>query len=91
MLILAGRDLQSETLDTCRGLLRTKVLSKLGEPIHYSADLEARLPDLIRSVGEQGLEGLVAKSRNSLYEPGQRSGAWRKIRINRGQEFVIGG
>jgi hypothetical protein len=28
---------------------------------------------------------------NSLYEPGQRSGAWRKMRVNRGQEFVIGG
>ena len=25
------------------------------------------------------------------YEPGQRSGAWRKMRPNRGQEFVIGG
>ena len=29
--------------------------------------------------------------RNSSYEPGSRSGAWRKMRINQGQEFVIGG
>jgi bifunctional non-homologous end joining protein LigD len=36
-------------------------------------------------------EGLVAKRRNSIYEPGQRSGAWQKMRVNRGQEFVIGG
>ncbi len=91
VLILAGRDLQSETLDTRRELLRTKVLSKLDEPIRYSADLDAGLPDLIRSVREQRLEGLVAKRRNSAYEPGQRSGAWRKMRINEGQEFVISG
>jgi hypothetical protein len=42
-------------------------------------------------VKAQGLEGLVAKRRDSRYEPGQRSGAWQKVRINRGQEFVIGG
>jgi len=91
LLILAGRDVRSETLDTRRELLRTKILTKLDEPIRYSAELAADLPDLIHSVREQGLEGLVAKRRNSPYEPGQRSGAWRKMRINRGQEFVIGG
>jgi hypothetical protein len=25
------------------------------------------------------------------YEPGLRSGAWRKMRVNRTQDFVIGG
>lgn len=39
----------------------------------------------------QGLEGLVAKARDSRYEPGQRSGAWQKMRVNQGQEFVIAG
>jgi bifunctional non-homologous end joining protein LigD len=38
-----------------------------------------------------GLEGVVAKRLDSSYEPGSRSGAWRKMRINLGQEFVIGG
>jgi bifunctional non-homologous end joining protein LigD len=37
------------------------------------------------------LEGIVAKRRDSRYESGMRSGAWQKMRINRGQEFVIGG
>jgi len=87
LLILAGRDLRSETLDTRRELLRTKILSKLDEPVRYSAEWSANLSDLIRSVPEQGLEGLVAKRRNSIYEPGQRSGAWRKMRINQGQEL----
>jgi bifunctional non-homologous end joining protein LigD len=42
-------------------------------------------------VKAQGFEGLVAKRRDSRYEPGMRSGAWQKMRVNRGQEFVVGG
>ena len=45
----------------------------------------------MQSVREQHLEGLVAKRRESIYEPGQRSGAWRKMRVNLGQQFVTGG
>jgi hypothetical protein len=51
----------------------------------------APLDDLIQSVKASGLEGLVAKRRDGIYEPGLRSGAWQKMRVNRGQEFVIGG
>lgn len=46
---------------------------------------------LIESVKAHGFEGLVAKRLDSRYEPGLRSGAWMKMRVNRGQEFVIGG
>jgi ATP-dependent DNA ligase len=42
-------------------------------------------------VKAQRLEGLVAKRRDSRYESGLRSGSWQKMRVNRGQEFVIGG
>jgi bifunctional non-homologous end joining protein LigD len=85
LLILRGRDLRFEALERRRELLKTKVLSKLHEPIRYSPSLDANLPELIRSVREQGLEGLVAKRRSSVYEAGQRSGAWLKMRVNRGQ------
>jgi ATP dependent DNA ligase C terminal region len=40
---------------------------------------------------EFGLEGLVAKKPNSVYESGRRSGAWVKYKITKSQEFVIGG
>ena len=53
--------------------------------------LEASLSDLIQSIRAQGLEGLVAKRANSKYEPGQRSGAWMKMRLNQAENFVIGG
>jgi bifunctional non-homologous end joining protein LigD len=91
VLIVSGEDVLSEPLKGRRELLHTRVLSKLDEPIRESPVLEASLPDLIRSVKAQGLEGIVAKRADSRYEPGQRSGAWQKMRVNQGQEFVIGG
>jgi ATP-dependent DNA ligase len=42
-------------------------------------------------VREQGFEGIVAKRRDSLYEPGKRSVAWQKMRVLQSSEFVIGG
>jgi DNA ligase D len=39
----------------------------------------------------QELEGIIAKRLDSRYEPGQRSGAWVKIKNVGRQEFVIGG
>ena len=91
VLILAGRDVMGEPLTTRRELMERHVFPKLSEPIRYSPPLDARLSDLVHSVKAQGLEGLVAKRRDSRYESGERSGAWMKMRVNRGQEFVIGG
>ena len=91
VLVLAGRNVMSETLEARRELLERRVLPKLADPVRYLGELDAELRDLIASVKEQGFEGLVAKRRDSRYEPGLRSGKWMKMRINRGQEFVIGG
>src|SRR3954464_146986 len=81
VLILAGEDVTSEPLVRRRELLQTRVLSKLDEPIRESPILDASLPDLIRSVKAQGLEGIVAKRLDSRYEPGLRSGVWQKMRL----------
>jgi DNA ligase D-like protein (predicted ligase) len=91
LMVLAGRDVTREPLTVRRRLLETKVLSKLTEPVRYAGPLEATLPVLVQSVKAQGFEGLVAKRLDSRYEPGLRSGAWMKMRVNQGQEFVIGG
>jgi len=40
---------------------------------------------------KQGLEGVVAKRADSIYQPGLRTGLCTKYRINLNQEFVIGG
>lgn len=90
-MVLGGRSLAGEPLSVRRELLETKVLPKLVEPVRYVGLLDAPLSTLIQSVKADGLEGLVAKRLDSRYEPGLRSGAWLKMRVNRGQEFVIGG
>jgi ATP-dependent DNA ligase len=83
--------LRDLTLEQRRGKLETDVFPLLDEPIRPSPVLPGSLSDLIKAVKEQGLEGLVAKQRGSRYEAGERSGAWQKMRVNEGQEFVIGG
>jgi bifunctional non-homologous end joining protein LigD len=40
---------------------------------------------------KEGWEGLIAKDAASPYQPGRRSPAWRKIKLQKQQEFVVGG
>jgi bifunctional non-homologous end joining protein LigD len=64
---------------------------KFADPVRLSQTLEAGVDELVRAAGEQGLEGIIAKKVSSSYEPGARSGAWVKFKVNQGQELVIGG
>jgi ATP-dependent DNA ligase len=57
VMILAGKDVMSESLSARRELLQSRVLTTLGEPIRESPELDASLPDLISSVKAHGLEG----------------------------------
>jgi bifunctional non-homologous end joining protein LigD len=47
--------------------------------------------ELLRAVRLRGMEGLMAKRLDSPYEPGRRTTAWRKVKIRRRQELVVGG
>ncbi|MFN8038507.1 MAG: non-homologous end-joining DNA ligase [Acidimicrobiales bacterium] len=47
--------------------------------------------ELLAAVEARGLEGLVAKRVDAPYEPGRRSAAWRKLKVRRQQELVVGG
>jgi bifunctional non-homologous end joining protein LigD len=85
-----GNDLRMQPLDKRRELLRTKAMPKL-PAIHFSDSFPADAEKMISAVRAQRLEGIVAKRLDSLYEPGRRNGAWVKMRIGGGQEFVIGG
>jgi len=91
VMVLSGRDVKDDPLTARARLLEQRIVPKLAEPVRHVGAIDASLRDLVHSVREQGLEGLVAKRRTSRYEPGLRSGAWMKMRVNRGQEFVIGG
>jgi DNA ligase D-like protein (predicted ligase) len=91
VLVLGGRNIMPEHLSVRRDLLRRHVLPTLHDPVRECPELNAALQDVIQAIRTQGLEGVIAKNLNSSYEPGRRSGSWRKMRLNKGQEFVIGG
>jgi ATP-dependent DNA ligase len=61
------------------------------DPLRLSPLLRAPSGQVLEAVRKLGLEGVVGKRSGSVYEPGERSGAWIKHRTNREQEFVIGG
>jgi bifunctional non-homologous end joining protein LigD len=55
--------------------------------VHAEADGEA----LYSAALATGFEGVMAKRRDSRYQPGRRSPSWRKIKAKVSAEFVIGG
>jgi ATP-dependent DNA ligase len=76
----------------CPGMERRALLKSVRDKRTRIADyFEAAPTDLLSAVREQRLEGVIGKRKDSVYQPGKRSGAWTKCRVNRGQEFVIGG
>jgi bifunctional non-homologous end joining protein LigD len=88
LLHLNGKDLRTHPLEERRAALQ-KVLR--GSDVEFSAELPGSPDDVVQAVASVGLEGVVAKRRDSKYEAGKRSGAWQKFKVQLRQEFVIGG
>jgi bifunctional non-homologous end joining protein LigD len=90
LLQLDGKDLTALPLTTRKEMLQ-QLCSAAGDPIRYSGELGDDAGALLREVQRRGLEGIIGKRANSVYEPGRRSGSWIKLKCVREQEFVIGG
>jgi len=90
LLVYKGRDLTRLALIERRQLLGS-LLNFDSARIRIVDFLQASAADMLHAVRQQGLEGIIGKRKDSIYEPGKRSGAWIKYRVNRGQELVIGG
>lgn len=85
---LEGKNLSTMPLQDRRAKL-PQILGQSG--ILLSQVLEGTAAKVIEVVRGMQLEGVIAKRRDSLYEPGERSGAWVKLKLDRQQELVIGG
>jgi bifunctional non-homologous end joining protein LigD len=59
--------------------------------VRYNANLSGSPEDIIQTIKAAGLEGVIGKKRDSLYRAGTRVTTWLKFKINKAQEFVIGG
>ncbi len=89
LLCYQNRDTTRLSLVERRELLRS--LKFQSPRIQFLDFLETSAANMVAAAKQQGLEGVIAKRKDSLYQPGRRTGAWIKYRINKGQEFVIGG
>jgi bifunctional non-homologous end joining protein LigD len=90
LLQLNGKTLVSLPLEVRKNVLES-LCADAGDPIRYSGAIGGDANQLLNEVGRRGLEGIIGKLRNSVYEPGRRSGAWIKLKCVNEQEFVIGG
>jgi len=89
ILVLKGKDVSVLPLEKRRQIL-DRVL-KRNDHISSSPAEAGSSKKILTFVKQHGLEGVVAKRLDGIYEPGQRTGSWCKFRINLGQEFVVGG
>lgn len=90
LLNFEGEDHLGAPIERRRQLL-TGLLRAAADSLRLSPLLQSPASHVLDAVQKLGLEGVVGKRCGSLYEPGERSGAWIKRRVNQAQEFVIGG
>jgi bifunctional non-homologous end joining protein LigD len=84
-----GQDLTGERLDVRRA--RLPALASTDAVLRLSQDLPGGAADVVKALRDAGVEGVIAKRRDSTYQPGERSNDWVKLKLERQQEFVIGG
>ena len=89
LLYLNGRDLRQVPLRQRKRLLGLAVVPC--ERIRAVAYVEAEGEAFFGVAAQLGIEGIVAKRRDSRYEAGARSRSWLKIKRVLAQEFVIAG
>jgi bifunctional non-homologous end joining protein LigD len=90
VLHLDGRSTLDDTYDERRALLETL---GPGSGTWALAPSVVDVPgaQVLKTAVELGMEGVVAKRRDSRYRPGARSKEWIKVKAERMQEAVIGG
>jgi bifunctional non-homologous end joining protein LigD len=86
----AGYDLRDVPLVERRAVLQRIVERKPHPNVRFSAVFEAPPHEMLNSACRLGLEGIIAKRRDSAYVC-RRSSDWIKLKCKRRQEFVIGG
>jgi bifunctional non-homologous end joining protein LigD len=84
-----GQDLTGEPLEVRRA--RLAALVNIDAVLRLSRDLPGSTADIVEALRASGIEGVIAKRRDSTYQPGERSNDWVKLKLERQQEFVIGG
>ena len=90
LLYLNGVDLRNQPLEIRKQLLKKLLKSTGSQSLLYSEHWMAQGEELLEQACHHGLEGIVAKQKDSPYHAG-RYGEWQKIKCSQRQELVIGG
>jgi bifunctional non-homologous end joining protein LigD len=90
LLYLDGLDLRAVTLEDRKAALEQLLPARRDGPIRYSGHVRGQGESVFREACRLGLEGIVSKRRDRLYESA-RGRSWLKVKCTREQEFVIGG
>jgi bifunctional non-homologous end joining protein LigD len=88
LLYLDGYDLRQLPLEERKKKLAAILVT--GDSLRYSDHYERQGKALFEIAREKGLEGILAKKRDSIYQE-RRSSEWLKIKIRHRVECVIGG
>jgi bifunctional non-homologous end joining protein LigD len=91
ILELNGQSLIKKSYQERRGILEELVPAQPGSLIQVPPTFDGDLRAAMATADQLQLEGVVAKRRNSTYQPGRRTHTWLKIKLHRAQEVVIGG
>lgn len=73
-----------------RQMILKRILPKNDDPIRLSQSFEGGI-DFFETASRMGLEGIMAKRKDSLYIPDSRNRQWLKIKTKKRQEVVIAG
>jgi bifunctional non-homologous end joining protein LigD len=88
LLYLDGYDWRRVALEDRKKKLESVLLT--GDSLRYSDHYERQGKALFKIAEQKGLEGILAKKRDSVYQE-RRSSEWLKIKIRHRLECVIGG
>ena len=91
LLNLDGNDTTKLPLTERKELLKLLLSKKKLDNVFYSDHIEERGVGFYKAAFEKGLEGIIAKRVESIYQPGRRSTDWLKIKITNEQEVIIAG
>ena len=91
ILELNGQPLIKRTYQERRAILEDLVPPEPGSLFQVPPIFEGDLQAALQTSDQLQLEGVVAKRRTSIYQPGRRTHTWLKIKLHRAQEVVIGG
>jgi bifunctional non-homologous end joining protein LigD len=91
LLELNGQSLLHKPYEHRREVLEALVQPPAGSRLHVPPIFDGDLHAAIGTSRQLQLEGVVAKRRDSVYQPGRRGHTWLKIKLHPHQEVVIGG